>query len=344
MFWKNGKRKMNKKKAKLTIKLGIILLGAGFILSVLAGLMVNTLMNEIVHSEKEVIVPDITGKTLDQALTILGRKNLSLLKVAKKYDTKVPAGSIISQSPPPGLSVRGGRTVEAVVSSGGQVVFIPEIKGKSLRQAELLLRQASLVMGEQERTYSDTVKRDYIVSQDPESGRIVEKNSYVNVVVSRGPMEVEKIKKMVNLLGRNINKVEVILGELSLEIADVSTVVNDDLKEGTIVSQYPPPGTIVDENTKVNLIISTLSRSQKEVRDETIYYEVTQTGKDREVKIVISDGIGERIVYQATEKGGAKIEVPVKLLGQAKAEIFVDGILIKEESLDGILMKGESLE
>jgi serine/threonine-protein kinase len=296
--------------------------------------MFNILMGRIVHNRTEVIVPDIEGKTINDALTILSKKNLSLFKVAEKFDTEVPAGSIISQSPPPGLTVREGKGVEAVVSSGGKVVFVPAVEGRTLRQAELLLRQAGLLMGEQVRTFSNNISADHIVSQEPAVGEVVEKNSYVNIVVSRGPAEEEKIKKMPNLLARRIEKAEQLLKELGLELTNIETIVNDDLSEGTVVEQSPKQGTIVDENSKIELTISKQTRSLKEVREATVYYEVVQSGVEKNIKIVLEDDIGERVVYEGRNMGGTKIEVPVKVLGVAQVKIYIDEILVKEEELE----------
>lgn len=329
--------KIEKKiQTKKVIKIAIIIIAILIVASFTGMWMVNTVMNAVVHNRKEVIVPDIEGKTINEALTILSEKNLSLYKVAEKFDTNVPAGSIISQSPPPGLTVREGKAVESVISSGGKVVFVPEIEGKSMRQAELMLRQAELLMGEQIRTFSSTVKRDFVVTQEPAPGEIVEKNSYINIVVSRGPAEEEKIKKMPNLLGIKVSRAEQALKELNLELSKIETTINDELDEGTVIKQAPVQGTIVDANTLVELTISKQTRSLKEVREETIYYEVTQSGLEKKVKIVIADDIGERVVFEGKQMGGTKIEVPVKVLGIVKVKIYVDKILIKEEELTGI--------
>ncbi len=329
--------KIEKKiQTKKVIKIAIIIIAILIVASFTGMWMVNTVMNAVIHNRKEVIVPDIEGKTINEALTILSEKNLSLYKVAEKFDTNVPAGSIISQSPPPGLTVREGKAVESVISSGGKVVFVPEIEGKSMRQAELMLRQAELLMGEQIRTFSSTVKRDFVVTQEPASGEIIEKNSYINIVVSRGPAEEEKIKKMPNLLGIKVSRAEQALKELNLELSKIETTINDELDEGTVIKQAPVQGTIVDVNTLVELTISKQTRSLKEVREETIYYEVTQSGLEKKVKIVIADDIGERVVFEGKQMGGSKIEVSVKVLGIVKVKIYVDEILIKEEELTGI--------
>ncbi|MFW6172170.1 MAG: PASTA domain-containing protein [Elusimicrobiota bacterium] len=323
-----------KNKRKEIIKYSCIFLVTVVFIGIAGGWMVNSLMEEIIHKRKEVIVPDVRGMTINDALGILTDKNLSMTKVAEKFDTEIPAGSIISQSPPPGLIVREGKAIETVISSGGKVVFAPEVEGKSLRQAELLLRQSSLNMGEQVRTYSNNIKRDHIVSQDPPPGEIVEKNSYVNVVVSRGPAEEEKIRKMPNLLGMRIGNVKKIVKEQGFEVTEISTTVNRDLPEGTVVAQEPNQNNIVDENTDVKVTITKLPGGEREVWNTTIYYEVPQTGKEKEIRIVLEDAIGSREVFSRVEKGGSKIEVPVKVLGRAKVKIFTDDILVKEEELE----------
>lgn len=324
---------------------GILLYAGIMILLLIAGVwMINIIIGKAVHSRNEVVVPEIEGKTMNEALTILSKKNLSLYKIAEKYDIDIPAGSIISQSPPPGLIVREGKPIECVISAGGKVVFVPEVEGKSLRQSELLLRQAGLLMGEQIRTFSSTLKRDFVVSQEPEAGKVVEKNSYINLIVSKGPAEEEKIKKMPNLLGRNMTQTELILKELGLEVFKFNTIINDDLDEGIIVEQAPEQGTLVDENSKVKLTISKQSRSLKEVRDATVYHEVIQSGLDKVIKIVIIDSIGERVVYEQEVAGGTKIDIPVKVLGEAKAKIFSDDILIREEDIAMGAVQGDSEE
>ncbi|MFC2091396.1 PASTA domain-containing protein [Elusimicrobiota bacterium] len=305
-----------------------------FVIFFMGLFMFNVLMGKIVHNRREVIVPEIEGKTINEALTVLNEYNLSLYKIAEKYNADVPAGSIISQSPPAGLTVREGKAIEAVISSGGKVVFVPLIEGRSIRQAELLLRQAGLQIGERTRAFSNSIEIDFVISQDPESAQIIEKNSYVNVVVSKGPAEEEKIKKMPNLQGRNISRAEQVLKDLNLERTEISTVVNDELDEGTVVEQFPEQGTIVDENSRIELIISKQSQGFKEVREAVVYYEVIQSGIDKNVKIAIEDDIGERVVFESNVVGGSKIEVPVKVLGPALVKIYINGILIKEEDLE----------
>ncbi|NLB34682.1 MAG: PASTA domain-containing protein, partial [Elusimicrobia bacterium] len=129
--YKYIKEILETEKARKILKTGAALAGAAGLALIVSALVVNSLLGRIIHSRPEVVIPDIEGMELNQALDLLAETNLSLLKVAEKYDSTIPSGSIISQTPPPGLSVRQGRAVEAVISSGGQVVFVPDLIGVS---------------------------------------------------------------------------------------------------------------------------------------------------------------------------------------------------------------------
>ncbi|MDA3793198.1 MAG: PASTA domain-containing protein [Elusimicrobia bacterium] len=319
-------KKINISKKKI-LKTGVIIAAAVIVLVVVLTGTINVLMEKIIHSSKEVIVPDITGTTLNEALDILAQRNLSLVKVAQQYNTQIPAGSIISQTPSPGLSIREGSAIDTVISSGGKVVFVPDIEGKSTRQAELMLRQSGLVIGEQSRTYSDSVKSGFVVSQNPPPGEVADKNSYINIVVSRGPAEQKKIQKMPNLLGIDIKSAGEVIREVGLKIKVVEYEINPELNEGIVIGQEPKQGEVISKNTSVNLKVSRNERTEKEVRDEIIYYEVTQSGRKKEVEIKINDKLGTRTVFKEEREGGTKINIPVKVMGDAQAEIFIDGVL-----------------
>ncbi|WP_027363621.1 Stk1 family PASTA domain-containing Ser/Thr kinase [Desulfotruncus alcoholivorax] len=69
---------------------------------------------------KTVKVPDLTGKTLDEARQILGDLNLSLNEANPAWDYKAGYlhGQIIGQEPAPGTEVEEGSTVNVVLNNG----------------------------------------------------------------------------------------------------------------------------------------------------------------------------------------------------------------------------------
>ncbi|GEM_PF-257162 len=324
---------MNSIKEKINInkilRVIAIFLAAVIVLSAFSYFLINVLMRRIIQTKEVVPTPNIEGKTMDEALTVLSEYNLSLRKVAEKYNAEVPAGSILSQSPPPGLSVKEGRTVEAVISSGGQVVYVPKVEGESLRQAELLVRQSGLVMGEQTETYTADTPQGHIVSQNPPHGNVVEQGTYVNLVVSRGRAEEEEITQMEDLVGRNLRDASRVLERANIEIAKLQTEVNEEIPEGTILSQEPEEGTVIDENTEVKLKISRHTAKRLRPREISFYHEVSQMEDEQEIRIKLRDDLGERIVFEDVMEGGSKIEKNIMVLGETRVEIYADGVLTR---------------
>lgn len=329
--YKKIKEKLITDRAKRAVKISGIVFSIAFISILLSAMAVNSVLNRIIHIRSEVVIPDIEGMELNQALDLLAESNLSLMKVAEKYDATIPSGSIISQTPPPGLSVREGKAVEAVISSGGQVVFVPELTGMSLRQAELMLRQANLGMGSQVRTFSSTVRREHVVSQSPAAGRIVDRDTYINIVVSRGRDELEEVMSMVNLIGLNVRRVDSMIEPLGLELADIIGIEDDTRAEGTVVDQTPEPGDEVTAGAKVVITVSHRPRPIRVVKDALIDYEHPEEADEVQLRISIFDDIGERIVYDKLTPGGTLINIPVKILGEANYTVFHGEEDIEEE-------------
>ena len=306
---------------------------ATFGLVVFGILIFNQLMGVVVHQKKEVMVPDLTGKTVGQALQILSDQEIYIKKVGEQYNENIPDGSIISQEPLPGSLVKEGKVIKVIISSGGQVILVPQLAGRSLREAKILLRQAGLVLGEETGSYSGEIKKDFVIAQDPSPEEIVTRGSMINLVVSLGPATEAEVPLMVNLIGQNIRSAQKILRDANLPLGEIKETVNDSVPEGTILKQEPDPGEIIDENTIVNLTVAKRSEVHKIIREATVYYEVSQGVLDKDVLIVVVDGQGEREVYHRMHSPGTKISLPIQVLGKAKARIFVNSILVREIEL-----------
>jgi len=302
--------------------------------SIVFGVLIfNQLMGIVVSQKKEIMVPDLTGKTVGQALEILSKQDLYIKKAGEQYNENIPDGSIIFQDPPPASVVKEGKVIKVIVSSGGQVIFVPQLVGKSLREAKILLRQAGLVLGEEAGTYSEEIKKDFVIAQDPSPEEIVARGSMINLVVSLGPTREAEVPLMVNLLGQNIRTARKILQDMNLSLGEIEETVNDNVPEGTILKQEPHPDEIINENTIVKVTVAKKSEEHKIIREATIYYEVSQGVLDKDVLIVVVDGQGEREVYHKMHSPGTKILLPIQVLGKAKARIFVNSILAKEIEL-----------
>src|SRR3989344_5883472 len=129
-----------------------------------------------VHSQKDVVVPDLTSQSLYQALDVLSKLNLGLKQEGAEYNDQVPGGTVLRQQPPAGMSVREGKIIRVTLSQGGETIFVPDLSGQSLRSAEIALRLNNLSLGEVRGRPSLKYEKDVVVTQDPSPKAVVRKN------------------------------------------------------------------------------------------------------------------------------------------------------------------------
>ena len=132
-------------------------------------------------------VPDIAGKTADQAKAILSEAGLESTFVLS-YDDDVPAGQVVGAKPAEGDKVAKAGTVLVTVSKGPRMVTVPTIVGLAETDAYTALTEAEFsVAPSVKRTWSDTIPAGEVVSSDPTVGDVVRHNTVIALVVSDGP-------------------------------------------------------------------------------------------------------------------------------------------------------------
>ena len=138
----------------------------------------------------------------------------------------------------------GGRT---------QDVTVPDLVGQNYNDVRANPTYASKFKITQETTlYSDTVPKDSIISQNPEKGAVVKKNSTIKVKVSLGP---NMVTIPDNINGMDATSGELALKQLGLQVSE-STQNSDSVAKGTIISIDPPSGTQVKAGSTVAVVVS----------------------------------------------------------------------------------------
>lgn len=209
-------------------------------------------MPRLVHTEREVKVPDLSNLTVDQAERALTTLGLTLSRSGERYDTAVPRGFVIGQDPPPGTPVRGRRRVAVLVSLGEEFGTVPELSGESLRGARLLLERAGLEVGAMVYAPSDQMGEGLIAGSDPSPDRVVPRGTAVALLLSTGPPS--ELFVMPDLVGREIGGVRRQLEALGFNVVTPPSMPGI----GTIVSQDPPAGARIAR--RATILISATGR------------------------------------------------------------------------------------
>ncbi|MBW8827290.1 MAG: PASTA domain-containing protein [Acidobacteria bacterium] len=125
------------------------------------------------------VVDDVRGKSEADATAALQAKGLKVAR-AEVFDDSIPAGQVVSTSPPAGSKVARGSTVTVNVSKGPDVVVVPDVSQyDTLEEASAALEAAGLHLGD----VSGRGTRP--AASDPEAGTSVPRGTYVNVFLRR---------------------------------------------------------------------------------------------------------------------------------------------------------------
>ena len=276
-------------------------------------------------SNSEVNVPSVVGMQLSPAKTMLEDANLRV-NVAETFDPKVPVGSVVSQYPEAGSIVKEQRLVTIYISKGGEMVSMPDIRGLSLKAAQIKLNELGLKVGKVEEDSSDQ-PYETVLSQNPRASSQIAKGSTVDIVISKGAGNKVKLS---DYRGNKIDAVTKQLEGLKIKVGNISEVNDSNSPSGTILGQNPAPGTEIDENSTVDF---TIAKSSQKASMGMVNVTIPDGAAKQAVQIIVTDNDGRHVIYENVHKPGDKIQKPIEINGQTRVQIYINGSLVQEKML-----------
>lgn len=319
--------KKKKKNKKVLRNIGLALL----VLILMASLSYGTMyfLNNIAKAN-EVVVPEITGKTLDKATSILESKNLKLRITGSRYSDE-PTNTILSQDPAAGETVKAGSTINVIVSKGKQTAVVPNVIGSEYRDAQLKIKNsglnANIIWG-----YNDKYPYGYVYDQNPRQGVQVENNTVVDIYVSKG---VEMVT-VPNLINMSLDEATKTLEDVGLKVGNVTSQPKDNMPDNIVIDQSIQQGTSIQKGKSVDLIVSKAVQQQQQTQLPADYKTKNITidlpNQEGEMKVdvyVIQDG-NKTLQYSNTfTSADSPITVPVSGKGNVIIEVDINGSIYK---------------
>lgn len=207
--------------------------------------------------DEKLEVPDIVGKSEDDALKELNSKHLGLKKGGEEASDTVPEGMIARQDPAAGTEVEKNTKVTYYISTGKakekEEVTIPTgLAGKTLSDVQAELQQLGLSKVTIEKTKSEDVAVGKVISVNPKEGTSVSKDTEVTITVSIGSGD-----EMVSI--PNVRGVKAADAQATLEKKGLIVTVeeaydeNAGVGEGEVYAQTPKAGNRVEAGTSVTI-------------------------------------------------------------------------------------------
>ena len=210
-----------------------------------------------VKGPEKVLVPNVIGKNLEDALLEMQVKEL-YPKISLRYsDTPGDEGTILDQSPDAGAIVKGYSRVSLVVSRGVIVDKVDEYTGLNIEDVRMKLQtlfagqtKPLIVLAEPEYK-PDASDAGTILEQDPPAGTKISEPVTVQLVVSRGPNY--ENTRAPYLIGQSVNDLLQIITRSKLVFDITAHTPSDDEKPGTVVDQQAFDSEFVPNYTRVTV-------------------------------------------------------------------------------------------
>jgi eukaryotic-like serine/threonine-protein kinase len=204
---------------------------------------------------RDVIVPSLSGKTVNDASATLTAVGLTLkVEDAKRADATIPAGQIISQEPAAGVRTRSERSVKVWVSAGARATTVPTLLGDSERTAQLRAQQDGLQLAAIDEIRTTDYPAGTVVAQTPAPRQALAAGATLAVLVNRGERGVTYV--MPDLIGVNGDRAADLLRSRGFRVSLVGDHPYPGIPAGIVLRQSPQGGFQIGLSDPISLEVS----------------------------------------------------------------------------------------
>ena len=201
---------------------------------------------------REVQVPSLVGRTVNEATTVLATSDLALrVEENQRPDDKIEAGKVMQQEPEAGVTSRRARTVRVWISSGPKRTIVPALVGQNERAAQSSLQQQGVVVSSVSEFRSADYPADVVVAQDPAA---TSRAPEVSILLNRGELSTTYI--MPDVIGVDGERAADALRRQGFRVSIVGTQPYPGVPPGTVVRQQPAGGFRVGASDAISLEVS----------------------------------------------------------------------------------------
>ncbi len=269
-------------------------------------------------------VPNLVGKSVEDALKELNQLNLQLALSSEDYSNTIPRGRIISQVPEPSDKVKKGRTINITISRGIKQILLPDLSGKEKAEGLATLQALDLEMGNTVEVYSDRYDDGLVIATDPPKGTAVDEGDKISLLVSKGRSPY--YMPMPDLIGETAqNAIDLLLSK-DIMISRIDYELRAGLNEGIVIGQAPKPGSriLAKDNAKLTLTSFPGDNGEPSELYKIFEYPAPTGKKSSKISVVMIHHLKPDAVYSQACKPGDIIYVPVRVQTGAKVQILVD--------------------
>ena len=253
-------------------------------------------------SNKSYTVPDVRGKTVEEAQEAEGVKDIFTVHVQgmRKTDEYQP-GQIVEQDPIAGRTRKSNFVIEVYVAEEPEKVLMKDLTGMEYRQARVLLTDLGMSLKiESREESSDKYGANAVIRTEPAADEPLTAGQTVIIYYSTGPESVV----VPTFTGQNIADATKNARDLGLIVGEITYDPYNIAEPGQVVEQSLKPTSEVPGGTKISFTVS-----------------------------------GSKNDQQSQTSRVAEFSMPADMEGMLKVEFEQDGVILDSQYLSASLGK-----
>lgn len=205
-------------------------------------------------SNKSYPVPDIRGKTVEEAQEMEGVKDIFLIEVQGTRTTEeYQPGQIVEQDPAAGRTRKSNLVIQVYVAAEPEKVPMKDLVGMEYRQARVLLTDMGLNLKiTTETVSSDKYGADAVIETVPAADEPLVAGQTVILRVSTGPETVT----VPTFTGQDIANAVQNAQDLGLTVGEITYDTFSFAPQGQVIEQSIKPTSEVTGGTKISFTVS----------------------------------------------------------------------------------------
>lgn len=285
-----------------------------FIIASLLGAFAFSLSNYFIV--KEVEVPNVEGRNLDEAMKIIVDQNLEFEIEERVYNSEIEKDHIISQNPKAGKTIKENQVVKVIVSDGSKYITVPNLIGKAEVEAITELENIGLEVGEINYESNEEFDKGTVFSQTPKENIEIKEGTKIDLSVSKGKATIT----VPSIIGEHLEEAKKILASQGLNIGDIKYQSSDKYEKDHVIEQNPNKNEEISKTDAINIVLSQGKMTTKTIEIDLTKIERDEDEEDNVVTVTIDlidyqDNSSE-VVYEKQHSLDEKVlRIPVQGVG-----------------------------
>lgn len=341
-----SKKNKKKKQGKISkffsdhpkAKIPTIILGCLVLLFLTIGIT-SGILNSI--SPKDIQIPNIVGKTEEEAKRELEALKLKYELISEEYNSEYETGKIYEQTPAykENYRIKQNNTISVKISKGTEQVTVPKVSGMTYDEAVAELEKNKLLAEKVEETSKD-IKEGIVISQEIAANTTANAGDVIKIHVSIGTGIPQVV--MPNVIGHTEDSAKSTLTSKNLK--PMVEYAEDTSKDnGIVLEQSIKSGENIDEGTEVTLKVNKYAETKSakltiNVKSLTGGYTVEEptntaqtTIKEKKLTVKIDE---DKFYDRDVDLNSTNISVTITGKGTVTVKVYIDDILEKQADIN----------